>query len=1151
LLLVLVMCTPTAMMLQGSSGSGADIDPTDGGDLTPHVIIEDPTADYFRPLLPWPTNRSLYGMDWRPGGAYGLIVGSGGTLMKLTGSEITTIKTATEFSIYDVDWKADGSEAIMIGNQSTMFRWDGDLEDLDAVDLGAPRRLCGITWNATDEGAIVVGTDGYVGLFNGTTLTRIVSGLSSWLYRVAWRPGGDYALAVGDYGVVLKINETNVTAPGTMPSDWHLWRVDWAPDGSYAIMVGRRGASEALAVRYWPDGSFEQLTLPASVNSSGLRGVDFAPVGDKAIIAGQNSTVLLWDGSSLSNVSFAGNRTPRGCGWEGDSPHAIVVGNRGLIPRWDGGVWDQRSYDPQTSLFSITWRPQGDYGLVVGEGGFMAKLTTGGPTFVDSGVSVDLFDVDFSDDGSFALACGAQGRVVRYTHSGGAVDTIKTGVLGLHGVSVKPGGLEALAVGDGGHVWHWVGGLWLDKRNVTLPAQNLNDVAWRPQGDYALIVGASGVVWEFSGGRVKTFIPSYPVFATLNSVAWDKDGRRAMVVGFDFTHPSYMEDNIWIFRSGEWWPVASRTNANFFGCAFTADDQVGVAFGSKLVQDVPNNYVIKFSTSIGDGTRSTFRSQWTILQRGAMHPTGRAVYFCGDTGYAYRMDVGEFENSPPLVEIASPLTGSTLLTNVSIDLDATGTRDNDGDLLTFTWWSNVSGYLASGKVTTVRVKENGWHRITLYVDDGKGHNVSESIIVLFETPNYPPVAVIASPLPNEAFTNEDTIVFDATGSEDPNGDSITFHWVSNVSGDIGYERTVEATLMVGEHTIILWVEEDVTAEKLRTSVSVKIRVLQANRPPNVYITDPIEDDRIDPGTEVEFNGSYSNDPDGDPLSFNWASDRDGALGSGAVIRTELTEGAHFITLTVDDGHGHVVVKGINVTVALPPNSAPTVTVSSPANNSQVKGVVTITGLASDTEGPVDSVMVSVDNFYDWVEATGTESWTYQWDTRNLLDGLHYLWIEVSDGALTTRIWVQYVVQNPAPPNEAPSVEVSTSLSGVLEGRFLISGIASDPDGRVVVVQVRIDNATWVDATGTIAWSYYLDTTQYENGPHTIQVRVMDDSDNPDSKYSEVASFDVDFDNAEVEDGGTDTGLMVMLALVVIVVVVVVLIVIIRLRAPRQ
>jgi len=423
--------------------------------------------------------------------------------------------------------------------------------------------------------------------------------------------------------------------------------------------------------------------------------------------------------------------------------------------------------------------------------------------------------------------------------------------------------------------------------------------------------------------------------------------------------------------------------------------------------------------------------------------------------------------------------------------------------------------------------------------------VTANVIIRLNVPNYPPVGVVNSPLEGESFTSDDVIVFDATGSSDPNGDNITYHWVSNASGDLGYEEHLERTLRVGSHTIILWLED---TQGARTAMFINITIRQANRPPLVYITNPLEGQRIEPEELVELNASYSNDPDGDTLSLAWSSDVDGSLGQGAVINVALTPGAHVLSVSVTDGHDHTVVVSINVTVEEPPNHPPIISLTGPESNTTVEGVVTVRGLATDPEGEPIIVRYAVSRPENWVvveDGLTTGSWSFSWDTTVLMNVQITVFIEAYDGVHSTQIWALYFVDNPAPANNPPTVSLVDPTPGNVEGGVLLEGLATDPDGDPIeLVEVRIDAEFWQEAVGKNAWTYYWDTKAFADGRHTISVRSFDGTD-----YSDVMTYDFDVENPEPENSGTSAPIWLFLA--VGFGVVVVLVVLSRFRGPRR
>ncbi len=1134
ILFVVAMMLAPAISLAVPAGDGDVPVPDDapgfvgaGEGIEPISIDVDIYEDRFTPIMPWPTNRTFY--DMVRIGDYFLMAGSGGTLLKLNETGIERIHTGTEESLYDIayDWPL----ALIAGNHSTLFVWNSTTEDLTRIDVPYDQRFLGVTWDDDGDEAIIVGNGGFIGTFNGTHVNALTTGLSDFIYRVKWVPGGDHAVAVGDGGLLVRVNTTEVMNITRLDIDWGLWRLDWDYEGIFAIIVGMDYSflpPRSLVVRYNITGTFNSIPVPGSL-TSGLRSVayndDDVPGGGYFLIAGENSTVLLCDGTSNAVIVTPYDRTLRACLWWKPLDMGrdfYVAGNRGVIMHHVDGVWSNVSFDPRGNNIAIDWRPQGDYGLVVGRDGFMSKVSPSGGTLIDTGVTNDLLDVDWSADGSYALACGTGGIVVRYNHGDSQTTTMRTGLNALRGVSVKPGANEALAVGDGGHIWHYSSGIWTDKKPLGIE-RNLWDVAWRPDGAFAIIVGVSGSVLNFTGvGLASSFVPQPDTYAPLFSVAWDKNGEYAMAVGSRDSLKDY--DTIWVYNNVKWGPVGYDSGATFYGCAFTADGEVGVAFGAP-------DHIVKFSTSTWEGIRSSFSSPYTLLQRGCMHPTGRAVYFAGSNGYAYRMDVGEFANNPPVVAIASPRTGATFDTGEVIELSANGTWDPDDDPLEMTWWSNLTGFLARGKVAHVTLEKEGWHNIDLHVDDGKGHNITDFVIIRVQVPDIPPVPIINSPTEGATYTNEDLIVFDASGSFDPNGGDLTYQWLSDTSGNIGDEERVEASLRVDEHRIILWVEDE---NGTMSSESVNISVVQANRPPVVYITSPQEGDRFEPDESIEFNASYSFDPDGDELTYRWVDAQDGLLGEGKVIQSVLSAGHHNITLTVSDNE-YDVTATVNVTVEEPENLPPVITLTSPPSNTSVSGIVIVTGVVTDPEGDDVTVSYAIRTKDDWQEADvdGT-SWSFTWDTTAISNGQYTVFVKADDGVNTRQIWAQYFVENVEPENTPPEVTLVSPEPGTVKGVVRLEGLATDADGDVIQrVQVRFDSGLWEEATGGNAWSFTWDTVKTPNGPVVVSVRAFDGED-----YSQVETYNFNVENEDPEPApGSNLVLWVLMFMVVVIVVV--------------
>jgi hypothetical protein len=146
------------------------------------------------------------------------------------------------------------------------------------------------------------------------------------------------------------------------------------------------------------------------------------------------------------------------------------------------------------------------------------------------------------------------------------------------------------------------------------------------------------------------------------------------------------------------------------------------------------------------------------------------------------------------------------MTGKRIIFDGSGSSDPDGDKLYFTWNFGDSYTLKTTKeVVYHRYQQPGRYRVTLTVSDGMYTDSASVELVIQESPNKRPVAVVQDV--GMVFLGDDgtvTVRFDASDSYDPDGDQIWCLWDFNSTEDlnndsIGY-NDCEANGTVVDHT---------------------------------------------------------------------------------------------------------------------------------------------------------------------------------------------------------------------------------------------------------------------------------------------------------------------------------------------------------------
>ncbi|MDI6791472.1 MAG: Ig-like domain-containing protein, partial [bacterium] len=243
----------------------------------------------------------------------------------------------------------------------------------------------------------------------------------------------------------------------------------------------------------------------------------------------------------------------------------------------------------------------------------------------------------------------------------------------------------------------------------------------------------------------------------------------------------------------------------------------------------------------------------------------------------------------------------------------------------------------------------------------------------------------------------------------------------------------------------------------------------------------------------------------DNLYYNgvtWVVSQTWLLAAGTTNWTytwpSLADNNYTIRSRAYDAARNVESPGAGITFTLN-RSAPTSTVTSPANGTNIKSISQISGTATDDKG-VAQVEVSIrrnsdSNYWNgvvwvgvqtWVTATGTNAWTYPFTlpTGGSADGSYTIQSRATDTAGN--------VENPGTGNnfnfdsQAPSSTITFPANGAdLNILSQITGTAIDATSGVYSVEVSIRRGStglywngagwagvesWIMATGTTNWS---------------------------------------------------------------------------------
>ena len=327
------------------------------------------------------------------------------------------------------------------------------------------------------------------------------------------------------------------------------------------------------------------------------------------------------------------------------------------------------------------------------------------------------------------------------------------------------------------------------------------------------------------------------------------------------------------------------------------------------------------------------------------------------------------ENSPPVAD-AGP--DQTRLVTQTATLNGSRSSDVDGDPLTYAW-SFVSVPDGAGSDKSAAVLDDptavrpsfvvdlpGEYVLQLIVNDGKMDSAPDTAVV--STENSPPVADAG---PDQTRLVTETVVLDGSGSDDVDGDPLSYAWsfVSRPQGDdvtkssavLDDPSAVNPSFVIdlpGDYVLQLIVNDgkvDSAPDTVVVSTTNSAPVADAGPDQTRLVTET-----------VVLDGSGSNDVDGDPLSYAWSfvsrPHGDGVTKSSAVLDDPSAvnpsfvidlPGDYVLQLIVNDGK----VDSAPDTVVISTENSPPVANAGPDQTRFVTETVTLNGSgSSDVDG---------------------------------------------------------------------------------------------------------------------------------------------------------------------------------------------------------
>ncbi|SDH76495.1 Outer membrane protein assembly factor BamB, contains PQQ-like beta-propeller repeat [Fervidobacterium changbaicum] len=271
-----------------------------------------------------------------------------------------------------------------------------------------------------------------------------------------------------------------------------------------------------------------------------------------------------------------------------------------------------------------------------------------------------------------------------------------------------------------------------------------------------------------------------------------------------------------------------------------------------------------------------------------------------------------------------------------------------------------------------------------------------------------------------------------------------------------------------------------------------------NTPPSVSITSPTNNSYVSGTISVVVDATDANGISKVEFYVNTTkvSEKTTAPYTFNLNTTSYSDGQYTLKAVAYDRAGNTKEASVSVKID---NTPPSVSITSPTNNSYVSGTISVTADATDANG------ISKVEFYvntTKVSEKTTAPYTFNLNTTGYSDGQYTLKAVAYDGSgKSSETSITVKVDNTPPSVSITAPENNADLSGTMS----VNVDASDGNG-ISKVELYLNTSKLGEKT-TAPYTFNLNTTNYNDGQYTLKAIACDNAGN-----KKEASISIRIDN---------------------------------------
>jgi PKD repeat protein len=315
---------------------------------------------------------------------------------------------------------------------------------------------------------------------------------------------------------------------------------------------------------------------------------------------------------------------------------------------------------------------------------------------------------------------------------------------------------------------------------------------------------------------------------------------------------------------------------------------------------------LSFAWAFGDGAEQTGRVVSHTFEEPGEYPVTLVVTDTEGASDSYQAVVNVYASAnngastQPTARITAPAEAPL---NQPVRFDGSQSTTGNGEQLSYTWELPTDEPVSSPRVSETYT-ETGSYTVSLTVSDGDSSDTATTQVDIVNNP--PTAALSATPF---ATHPTETVTFDASGSNDPNGQSLSYRLsFDDGSSPAGTARSSHQYDSTGTYEATLSVTDP---GGLTDSQTVRIQV--ENRPPSARAG--VDNTTAFIGQSRTFDATGSESPDGQSLSYEWTfGDGTTAVSGPAPTHAYDETGTYTATVTATDTKGVTDTDTIEINV---------------------------------------------------------------------------------------------------------------------------------------------------------------------------------------------------------------------------------------------